>query len=317
MVVLCWYVLGGIPLGAQQSLEELRGIEAAIQQVAAKNSAATVVVSDGRGSGSGVVVSDDGLVLTAGHVLTTGGNDFHVTFPDGRRVKARPLGKNLDVDAGMVKITEPGTWPHVELGSCDALELGDWMVCLGHPGGYDLGRDPPVRAGKLIADRPTQVITDCALIGGDSGGPLFDLQGRLVAIHSSISYDSIAINRHVKIDVFRRSWDRMLAGEHWGRLPELTNDDDEALRARAGMGITLDMSSPGATISRVKAGSVAETQGIQPGDRICEFDGTEVTSPDQLIELVKTKDPGDQVIVVVERGAVRKEVLITLEQIGP
>jgi serine protease Do len=302
----------------QQSLQELREIESQIQDVVLSTAAATVVVSDGRGSVSGVVVSPDGWVLTAGHVLTTGGSDFRVTFPDGRRVKARVVGKNLDVDAGMVKVTEEGTYPYVELGSCEPLQLGDWVVCLGHPGGFDLGRDPPVRAGKIIAIKPTQLITDCALIGGDSGGPLFDLNGRLVGIHSSISYDSIAINRHVMIDTFRQYWERMKSGESWGQLPELTNEDDEALRARAGMGISLDTKAEAeARITRVKPGSVGELAGLRVGDRILEFDGTQVTNAEQLIELVKTKDPGDKVILVFDRDGQQFEIALTLEQIGP
>ncbi len=220
-----------VSIAHAQDREQFRAIQEKVERVVAANLPATVVVTDGRGSGSGVVVSAEGLVLTAGHVMTTGGNDYRVTFPDGRQLKARPLGKNLSVDAAMLMIAEPGPWPYVELGDCDGLKLADWCVCLGHPGGYDLGRVPPVRVGKIIAIKPNQLITDCALIGGDSGGPLFDLDGRLIGIHSSISYDSIAINRHVKINAFRQSWDRMRSGATWGTLPELTNDDDEALRA--------------------------------------------------------------------------------------
>lgn len=305
---------GGISRGqSTASLAELREVQARIQHVVATNTDATVLVSDGIGSGSGVIVSPDGLVLTAGHVLTTGGNRYRVTLPSGREVKAHPLGKNLDIDAGMVQLDEPGPWPHVELGNAESLHVGDWSICLGHPGGYEIGRTPPVRAGKIIEFRPGQLITDCALIGGDSGGPLFDLDGKLIAIHSSIS-DSIAVNRHVSVQNFRESWDRMARGESWGELPDLSEleEDDEP---RAGLGVTVDLKHHNGKIIKIRPGSVAEKNGFKIGDIVAEIDGAAIQSPQQVVDLIGRKIPGDGIDVVLNRDGQRLQFHLTLDAI--
>ena len=106
---------GTTKLIAQQStetIEELREVESKVQEVAEANMNACVSVTDGIGAGSGVIVTEGGLVLTAGHVMV-GQGEYTILFPDGRTAKAKPLGKNLDIDAGMVQILDPGPWPHV------------------------------------------------------------------------------------------------------------------------------------------------------------------------------------------------------------
>lgn len=303
----------GSAVWAEDDLAQLRDVQARIRRVAAQNTLATVLVSDGIGSGSGVIVSPDGLVLTAGHVLTTGGNRYRVTLPTGQEVRARPLGKNLDIDAGMVQIDEPGPWPFVELGNSEELDVSDWVVCLGHPGGYEIGRTPPVRAGKILEFRPGQVITDCALIGGDSGGPLFDLDGRLIAIHSSIS-DSIAINRHVSIRSFKDCWERLQRGESWGVLPDLAELEDEEY-PRAGLGISLDLARAGGWITKVRPGAAAAKSGIQVGDNIVQIDDVQIDSPRQVIDFIGLKSPGDEVDVIIERGAQRLQFRVKLDAI--
>jgi serine protease Do len=297
------------------SLVRLREIQSQIAIVAAKNTPATVLVSDGIGSGSGVIVSPDGLVLTAGHVLTTGGSNYRVVLSTGRELSARPLGKNLNFDAGMVQITEPGPWPCVELGDKGSIQVGDWCVCLGNPGGFEIGRTPPVRAGKILEKRPSQLITDCALIGGDSGGPLFDLDGKLIGIHSSIS-DSIAVNRHVSVDIYRTYWDRMLAGESWGKLPDLSTDDTEEGKVaapRAGIGVSLDLTAPNAKVLSVRPNSVADKAGIKAGDVIVDFNGQTIQSAQQVIDLIAARNPGLEVTVSVERSGQTHQFQIKLE----
>jgi serine protease Do len=90
------------------------------------------------GFGSGVIVSPEGLILTAGHVVNTGASQFEIFFPGGQTATARLLGYNLNVDAAMLKLEGSGPWPFVELGHQATLKRGDWVVCLGHSGGYEL-----------------------------------------------------------------------------------------------------------------------------------------------------------------------------------
>lgn len=205
---------------AVRDLQQWQQRQEQIQETAKRVMPAVVSITDQQSFGSGVVISKDGLVLTAGHVIIDSDRDFEVLFPDGRRVSAKPLGKNLNADAGMLKLEDFGDdpLPFVEVGTADSVRLGDWVVAIGHAGGYDLGRTPPLRLGRVLRKESEAFTSDCTIIGGDSGGPLFDLDGRLIGIHSSIG-DSIVENRHVSIQVFLDDWDRLESGESWGVLP--------------------------------------------------------------------------------------------------
>lgn len=314
----------------QNELEKLREIERKVQVVVEKSMESTVAISDGVGFGSGVIVSPEGLVLTAGHVMGNGrpGTEYEIIFPSGKVARARALGKNLNLDAGMVQLIGPGPWPFVELAEAD-VEPSQWVVCLGHSGGYELGRKPPVRTGRVLGKRNGQLLSDAVLIGGDSGGPLFNLEGKLVGIHSSIG-DSVAENRHVPISTYRTHWNRMARGESWGQLPELARkkekrkrtpdiaervpDTDRVPPARqAKLGVVVDKSAGAAIVESVRDFSPAKRVGIQAGDIIKTFDGRNVTGPDHLIELVRSKEIGDSVAVRVQRGGYELNFRIILD----
>ena len=308
-------VNSGIAFCVAGEPEDLKKIQEKVKRVAREKMNVVVSVTDGIGFGSGVIVSEDGLVLTAGHVLLTGGTDFRVIFPDGREAKAEPWGRNLNVDAGMVRIIEEGPWEHAELGDSNSLKKGDWCICMGHSGGYELGRRPPVRAGRIVDFEPEQLVTDCALIGGDSGGPLFDLEGKVIGIHSSMG-SSVAENRHVSIATFRKHWDRLVAGDRWGKLPELTSksspDPRRPKAERASMGIRVDRSSDVATILVVHSGGAAEKAGLRSGDVVIVFDEVVINSSVHLIDLIAVRNPGDSVHITLLRGDKKKRILITL-----
>ncbi|MEE2827014.1 MAG: trypsin-like peptidase domain-containing protein [Planctomycetota bacterium] len=306
-------------LRGQPDLSELSDIEKQVQQVVEANMESCVAISDRRGFGSGVIVNPDGLILTAGHVVTSR-NRLEVIFPSGRRVQARSLGRNLSIDAGMVQLIGPGPWPAVKLADAPP-KRGDWVVSLGHSGGFELGRKPPVRTGRILGDRKGQFVTDAVLIGGDSGGPLFNLEGELIGIHSSIG-DSIAQNRHVPIDLFREHWERMYQGDIWGTLPSLVDDDDDdddnaenqpAKKPR--MGITLSRGQPGALVNQVDPRGPAHRAGIRKGDRITRFGGESITSADQLIQLIGTKKVGQTFDVEFQRNRILYKVQVRLEAV--
>jgi len=282
----------------QWSVEKLAEIQTAIQSVAKKNTDACVGIDDGAGVGSGAIVSRDGLILTAAHVMSTNNEIYEIFFSDGTTAKARRLGKNLDVDAGMLQLEGDREWPFVELGTSDNLNPGDWLVSLGHSGGFELGRKPPVRSGRFLSRNNHQIITDAVLIGGDSGGPLFDLQGRLIAIHSSIG-DSVSINRHVKIEQFKNDWNRLRLGETWGRLSDLTVEPPVG---KAKMGVKLDLTTARAKITLIKPRSPAARIGLAENDIVIGLDGEIITDGRHLIRAVQKHVPGDTCFITVLRN---------------
>ena len=187
------------------SIADLKAIEEHVKALVARVSSAVVAVEVGDGSGSGVVITADGLIVTAGHVCGGTDRDVSFTFPDGKIARGKTLGVDLESDTGLMKITEPGPWPHVATGELEQAKMGDWVLALGHPGGFDLKRSLVVRLGRIIRLAPDALQTDCTISPGDSGGPLFDMHGRVIGIHSYIS-SSPADNFHVPITAYYNSW---------------------------------------------------------------------------------------------------------------
>ena len=192
---------------APTSLADLKSMERHVKALAARVSPAVVAVEVGNGSGSGVVISADGLVLTAGHVCGGPDRTVRFTFPDGKTARGKTLGRNYESDTGLMRITDRGPWPHAAMGDLAQARVGDWVLALGHPGGFDLRRSLVVRLGRIIRLEAGALQTDCTISPGDSGGPLLDMHGRVIGIHSAIS-TSVAENFHVAVTEFYDGWDR-------------------------------------------------------------------------------------------------------------
>ena len=281
------------------TLSELRALEAQQSRVAKSIEQVTVNVQQGTAQGSGVIITPDGYVLTAAHVAGGANRDAWVILSDGRRVRARTLGMNRDKDAGLLKIIEEHDkpWPHATLGKSSNLELGQWCVAAGHPGGWKPERGAVIRVGRILSidkrrgEREANTLfTDCALIGGDSGGPLFTLQGELIGIHSRIGTE-VVDNMHVPIDVFAKSWDRMVQKEVWGVLPGY----------QPVIGVVGEKSSDRAIIASVLDNSPAQAAGIVPGDEVLKIDNRKITTFEELRLAVKNSTPGDILTLTVMR----------------
>ena len=299
-----------LPLGWQrpvaakpgiEDVEELKQVQAKVAKVVSRVMPACVSISDGRGAGSGVIVSADGLILTAGHVMTES-PVYEIILPSGQTVKAKPLGRNLDIDAGMMQIIGDSStvWPHVNIERTKSLSPREWVVSLGHSGGFEIGRTPPVRTGRVLKVDKEQVVSDAVLIGGDSGGPLFNLKGDLVGIHSSIG-DTIAENRHVSMPAFLKDWDRMKAGKRWGALPSLANPIP--VKRRGVIGVRVDLAAPNCKIRIVNSGSSAEDAGVLVGDVVLQFENTRINDGRHLIDVIKRHNAGDVCKIQVLRNS--------------
>jgi serine protease Do len=269
---------------------------------------ATLCIDLGEGSGSGVVVSPDGLILTAAHVTGGVGKEFTAIFEDGRKVKAESLGLVSDTDCAMARITEPGPWPHVEVDRADASRLGDWVYSLGHSGGFDKERGVVVRLGRLVQVKDDTLQSDCSLIGGDSGGPLFDLAGKLIGIHSRVGLRTQE-NMHVPIREFIAHWDGMLGSEFIG-------DGPFAKRPEKGKGFlgvgTAARPEGGLKVEKVGRESPAEKAGLKPGDVLLRMDGVELSTKEQFQELLKEKAPDDRVALELLRDGKSETLTLRL-----
>ena len=201
---------------APASVDELRAVEAHVQKVIEKVMPAVVGIRIGNGQGSGVIVKEDGTALTAGHVSGPPNQNAQVVMPSGKVLKGKALGRFVSIDSGMVKIVDEGKYPFVEMGKSADLRPGQWVVAIGHPGGFRPNRTPVVRLGRILFANQFVIRTDCTLVGGDSGGPLFDMQGRVIGIHSRIGGFAITENMHVPVDTFRETWDKLVKGDSWG-----------------------------------------------------------------------------------------------------
>jgi serine protease Do len=279
-----------------ESVEDLRAIQKQVRTVLAKVLPCTVGVRIGGGSGSGVIVSADGYVLTAGHVSGQPDRPATIIFPDGRQVKGKTLGRNQGIDSGLVQITDKGPWPYAEMGKSGDVKSGDWCIATGQPGGYRAGRTPVVRLGRVLGRTDMLVRTDCALVGGDSGGPLFDLQGKVIGIHSRIGND-ITANIHVPVDTYRETWDRLAKGEAWGRGIGGFNTGPQPY-----LGVEGDPDAKICKLVRITPGSAAEKAGLKKNDVVTRFGDKSIGSFDDLRRQIAQRKPGEEVTLEVQRG---------------
>lgn len=299
-------------LDCPKSVEDLRQIEQKIERVAKERMGATVaLVSESTSaSGSGVIHTPEGLILTAAHVIQ-GAERVMVIFPNGRQEKGRVLGANYSKDVAMVQLEGKGPWPCAPMGRSRQLAVGEWVVALGHSAGYLASRTPPVRFGRVISKGPGAFLTtDCTLIGGDSGGALFDLEGNVVGIHSSIGV-SLANNNHAGIDGMKEDWERLLAGDAWGELSlnPFANPEMPVL----GIGMAMRYVRPGVLIESVVPQSPAALAGLQVGDVIVAFESQPIRQGKELLQLLAKKQSGDEVTVDYLRSGKKERVSLKLK----
>jgi serine protease Do len=275
-------------------ISELQRVQSQVQRHFAEARRAVVAVETGDGTASGVIVSPTGLIMTAAHVTEEPKKKIFVVLDNGRKVTARTLGLDTSTDAGLVQLTgNRKNWPHVELaGGPSATTAGDWCFALGHPGGYAKERGVVMRVGKVVKRTANTLHTDCVLMGGDSGGPLFNLEGRLIGIHSLI-WEGRDQNVHVSLAPFLRSWDAMLASEvirTWAR----GNGAYLGVATRMSDAVELE-------IVEVLDASPAQEAGLRPGDIIVSVDQEAITDQPQFSGIIRDHRAGDRVQIMVKR----------------
>lgn len=321
--------------GQPDSVDELRLLQDQVRRVVELARPVTVSVEMGGSVGSGVVISADGLVLTAGHVCGEPNQRVWVRFPDNSRVRGLSLGVNHEVDSGLVRITQPPSklieqrtagaaasdngsaesgppiaadateWPHVPLAEQEA-QPGDWVVGLGQPNGFVSGRAPPVRLGRVLTRRGSAITTDVTLVGGDSGGPLLNLRGEVVGIHSKIG-QRITSNYHVTAGAFRKEWDRLVEGRMTG-APE----GEDAADWRPMIGLAVRSDEGRLKVTQVFSGGAGEAAGLQVGDELVRVGEEPIASIEELNRAVSAMQPYDRTRLGVRRDGKPVELEVWL-----
>ena len=291
---------GGVP----QSVADLKSMERHTQGLLNKVLPCTVTC----GGATGVIING-GYVLTAAHVIRAPGRDVTIIMQDGRRLEGKSLGLNHTTDAGLVKLkgNDVAQLPSLEMGKSGELAKGQWVMMLGHAGGRKSWRIPPVRVGRFLRIAGNGwLVTDCTMAGGDSGGPLFDMDGRVIGINSRISR-SLADNMHVPVDAFHEDWQRLVKSEVIGRPRRGQR------RTPAEFGAVADLEADNARILTVTPGSPAAKAGIQRGDVILRIDGRNIRTPRSLARRIRyTFGAGDKIKVEVKRGEEQLQLEVTL-----
>jgi S1-C subfamily serine protease len=273
------------------------------------------------GAGTGVVLSDDGLILTNAHVVA-GSDGISVRLFDGSQHDATLVGSASDRDLALIQVDGADGLHPATLGSSADLEVGEPVIAIGNA--LNLGGLPSVTTGIVSAvDRSISspegslsglIQTDAAINVGNSGGPLVDADGEVVGINTAILEDTQNLGFAIDIDSARAVIEDLKnGGGDNGERPLLgvsTRDVasiDEATLAQLGV-----EAADGAFVVEVTPGTGAEEAGIEPGDVIVALDGEAVASSDDLGRAVSDHDVGDDVEVTVERNGQEQTVTAQL-----
>jgi S1-C subfamily serine protease len=262
------------------------------------------------GSGSGVIVAPDGLILTNSHVAGAASR-IEVTTADGQDLHARLVGDDPDTDLALIRIVEPATLPSARLGDSKRLKRGQLVIAIGNPLGFEstvttgvvsaLGRSLRSRNGRLIDDL---IQTDAALNPGNSGGPLVSSRGEVVGINTAVimgaqgicfavaaNTASFVLGELVRHGRVRRAFIGIAAQQT--AIPPLRRRAAGLIQDRAVM------------IGTIEPDSAAERAGLRPGDLIVALDGIAIAGADDLVRALTGDKIGRSIAFDVLRGTER------------
>lgn len=307
---------------SQVSLESASGSTAfldaysnAVMAVVERVGPSVVQVTDGRGAGSGVVIAPDGYVLTNAHVVERG-DAVRVRFPDGHSVEGRVCGRDPSSDLAVIRVGTDGL-PAAELGDSDALRVGQLVIAIGNPLGFQstvttgvvsaLGRSLSGRDGRPIEG---VIQTDTALDRGSSGGPLVDTRGRVVGINTAVIQGASAIGFAVPSNIASTVAaalirDGRVRRAHLG-VSATPTPIGRALAARLGLA-----ASEGIRVVEVVAGSPAYRAGLRAGDILVFLDGRALPTLSALQRVLSADSVERALPAVVIRRGERLELTVT------
>ncbi|APU12729.1 MULTISPECIES: S1C family serine protease [Actinoalloteichus] len=301
--------------------------EGSVQEVADKVLPSVVQLQvqsqQGASEGSGIILSDDGLIMTNNHVIApaAGGGEIVIAFEDGTTAPAQIEGRDPTSDLAVVRAEGVSGLTPAELGRSDDLAVGEQAVAIGSPfglvgtvtSGIISALDRPVAAGgespSDVATVLDAVQTDAAINPGNSGGPLVDMQGRVIGVNSVIysprgegqqQAGSVGLGFAIPIDQARR-------------IAEEIIDTGQATQAVLGVTVTDPRQGSGAEIAEVSPDGAAAESGLSAGEIITRVDDRLIQGRDALVAAVRSQDPGQQVtLTVLDSGGGERSVDVTL-----
>ena len=281
------------------------------------------------GSGTGIIISSDGQILTNDHVVESAadGGSITVAFNDGSNAKAEILGRDPVTDLAVIKADGKSGLKPATLGSSADLRVGQEVVAIGSP----FGLESTVTSGIISAlNRPVgasstggqdqtvfpAIQTDAAINPGNSGGPLVDLEGRVIGINSAIrsgggpatDAGSIGLGFAIPIDLAKNVSNQLVKG-------------DKVEHARIGVTVgpaiaNDDITGIGAEVKEVTKGSAGDKAGLEKGDIITAVNGDPIVSSNALVASIRGYQPGEKITVTYQRDGDQQEAEVTLDSDG-
>ncbi len=267
--------------------------------------------------GSGFIISTDGYILTNNHVVADA-DKVTVRLQDQRTLDAKVVGTDPAYDIALLKVSAGSSLPMVSIGDSRSLKPGQWVLAIGSPFGFDYTVTQGIvsAVGRNLGrqDQPytSFIQTDVPINRGNSGGPLFNLQGQVVGINSQIysgtgGYQGVAFS--IPIDVAMNAVDQLKTkgyvtrGQLGVMVQPVSDDMEKAYKLP---------DAAGAAVAQVTPDSGAEKAGLQPGDIILNYDHQAIRSPGDLPPLVGLTKPGTRVPVEILRNGKKQTVQVTV-----
>lgn len=266
--------------------------------------------------GSGFLISADGYILTNAHVVDAA-DKITVRLTDKREYKARVIGADKRTDVALIKIDATGL-PKVNQGDPAMLKVGEWVLAIGSPFGFDSSVTAGIVSGKGRSLQQENFVpfiqTDVAINPGNSGGPLFNMKGEVVGINSQIYSRSggyMGLSFAIPIDVAMEVANQLRGNGRVtrGRIGVVIQEVTRELADSFGL-----PNSSGALISSIEKGGPADKAGILASDVILKFDGKAVADSKDLPRIVAATQPGNKVVVQLWHKGANKEVNLTVAE---
>jgi len=256
-----------------------------------------------QGSGSGVIVRDDGIIVTNNHVVGEDTTEAEVRLSDKTHQIGRIIGRDKETDIAVLKIETDRKLPAAQFGNSSNLKVGQWVLAVGNPMGLDrtvtLGVISGIGRERLNLSKYENFIqTDAAINPGNSGGPLFNLRGEVIGINTAIIHMAQGIGFSIPADMVSRVVDQLVSKGRVVRgwlgvgIQALTKELSKQFGIKEGQGVL---------INEVYEDDPAFAAGIKPGDIILTVDDEPVDSPNQLSRLVARVGPGENANIRVLR----------------